>query len=83
MTQELRIAINKLYITQEMKDLLIVQCDLIDEEHNLALKDVAFINKELAHYKQVNAEMHINNLSECQAETINHSQHVKAYEAKS
>ena len=78
MTNELRIAINKLYITQEMKDLLIVQCDLIDEEHNLALKDVGLLNKDLAHYKQVVSEMHIDNLQE----SINHSEHVKAFEAK-
>jgi hypothetical protein len=78
MTNELRIAINKLYTTQETKDLLISQCDLIDEEHNLALKDVGLLNKELAYYKQVVSEMHIDNLQE----SINHSQHVKAYEAK-
>ena len=48
------------------------------EKALLTLPFVAQLNLELAHYKQVNAEMHIDNLKE----SINHSEHVKAFEAK-
>jgi hypothetical protein len=48
------------------------------EKALLTLPFVAQLNSELAHYKQINAEMHIDNLQE----SINHSEHVKAFEAK-
>jgi hypothetical protein len=78
MTQELRIAINKLYTTQETKDLLITQCDLIDEEHTINLKEIKLLNELLEMYKSTVRGMHIDNLQE----SINHSEHVKAYEVK-
>lgn len=44
MTTNLRLGINSLYIEQETKDLLLSQCDLIDEE--LALKNREILNLE-------------------------------------
>jgi len=78
MTEQLRIAINKLYIEQEFKDTLLSQCDLIDEEHGLALKEIMLLRQQVEMYKSTVRGMHIDNLQE----SINHSQHVKAYEAK-
>jgi hypothetical protein len=70
MTEQLRIAINKLYTTQETKDLLISQCDLIDEEHTINLKEIKLLNELVEMYKSTVRGMHIDNLHETEAETL-------------
>ena len=77
-TEQLRLAINMLYIEQELKDLLLTQCDLIDQEHTINLKEIKLLNELVEMYKSTVRGMHIDNLQE----SINHSQHVKAFEAK-
>ena len=78
MTKQLRIAINMLYIEQELKDLLLTQCDLIEEENFINLKEIKLLNELVEMYKSTVRNMHIDNLKE----SINHSEHVKAFEAK-
>lgn len=48
MTENLRIAILKLYTTQEIKDLLLSRCDIIDHEVALKDKEIANLEKQLA-----------------------------------
>jgi hypothetical protein len=70
MTKQLRLAINMLYIGQELKDLLLTQCDLIEEENFINLKEIKLLNELVEMYKSTVRGMHIDNLHETEAETL-------------
>jgi hypothetical protein len=80
MTENLRIAILKLYTTQEIKDLLLSQCDLIDEELALKNREILNLEKEIEVLK--NGEYYTHDVKVEYTDQQRHELHQQAKEVK-